>query len=608
MTVSDSTPDVIDANDPEQVRAKYLAERDKRLRSDGVRQYRRALGAMVEDPYVKPVTRDPIVDEVDVVVIGGGMSGLLTAARLRMAGVERVRIIEKGADLGGNWYWNRYPGVRCDIQSYVYLPLLEETGYMPTERYATGKEIFEHFQRVGRTFGLYEHALFQTTVTSIQWQEDRNRWLVRTNHGDEVSTQFLSLNTGAIHRPKLPGVPGIEDFQGRSFHSSRWDYEYTRGGPDGGLTGLSDKRVAVIGTAASAVQIIPHLGAWAQELYVVQRTPSTVDVRGNGPTDQEWAASLQPGWQRKHIDNFTAILMGLRQDEVLIQDAWTDVFMNLDGFSFGDAEGKDERAQAEAADLAKMNELRARIDSIVEDKETAEALKPWYFYMCKRPTFSDEYLQTFNRPNVRLLDTDGRGPERITAHGIVVRGVEYEVDAIIYATGFDVWLPPYETGEFDVIGRNSRSLADRWADGVKSLHGLVTHGFPNLFTPGNSPHAAFTANATHILDVQAEHIAAVVRRCYDEGIASIEPTMETEKRWGNQVAAKQVDRTAQDQLCTPGYYTNEGDLSKPGLLAVPYGGGPFEYEEILRDWLAQSFLSDLVVSRVESGERVDAHP
>ncbi|MFT4010348.1 MAG: NAD(P)/FAD-dependent oxidoreductase [Nocardioidaceae bacterium] len=594
MTLQDSAqPTLVD---PDDVREKYLVERDKRLRSDGLGQYHRATGRMVEDPYAEVVEREPVTDEVDAVVIGGGMSGLLTAARLRMAGVQRVRVIEKGADLGGNWYWNRYPGVRCDVQSYIYLPLLEETGYMPTERYVRGQEILEHFRRVGRTYGLYDLALFQTTVTSMSWDEGNAQWLVRTNRGDQVRTRFLTLNTGAIHRPKLPGIPGIEDFEGRAFHSSRWDYDYTGGGPEGGLTGLSDKRVAIIGTAASAVQCIPYLAEWALQLYVVQRTPSTVDVRDNGPTDDAWAGALQPGWQRAYTDNFTSLLMGIKQDEVLVKDAWTDVFIGLDGFSFGEAEDGDKREQSDAVDLAKMTELRARVDSVVTDKETAEALKPWYYYLCKRPTFSDDYLPTFNRPNVRLLDTDGRGPDRITAHGIVVKGEEYEVDAIIYATGFDVWLPPYETGEFEVIGRDGVSLADRWASGVQSVHGLLTHGFPNLFTPGNSPHAAFTANATHILDIQGQHVARVVQRCYDEGITTIDPTVEAEQRWAEEVASKQVDRTASDQLCTPGYYTNEGDTSRPGLLAVPYGGGPFEYDARCRAWLEEHFSDDLAVS------------
>jgi cyclohexanone monooxygenase len=315
---------------PEALREKYRIEREKRLRPDASAQYVDLSGVHADfdrDPYVEPgFTRPAVAETVEVVIVGGGFGGMLAATRLRQAGVDSIRIVEKGGDFGGTWYWNRYPGAACDVESYIYMPLLEETGYIPSEKYAKASEIFAHCQRIGHKFDLYRAALFQTSVAGMDWDDDARRWIVATDRGDRLAARFVIIAGGVLHKAKLPGIPGIESFQGHSFHTSRWDYAYTGGGPAGGLDRLADKRVGIIGTGATAVQAIPHLGASARQLYVFQRTPSSIGERNNQPTDEAWARSLQPGWQRDRITNFSAIVSGRPQDVDLVRDGWTYIF------------------------------------------------------------------------------------------------------------------------------------------------------------------------------------------------------------------------------------------------------------------------------------------
>src|SRR5690349_82968 len=319
--------------DPALLRQKYAAERTKRLRADGNNQYQEITGAHEhynKDPYVQPgFTRPALHEELDALIIGGGFGGLLAAARLQQAGVTNLRIVEKGGDFGGTWYWNRYPGAQCDIESYIYLPLLEETGYMPREKYSFAPEILEHSQRIARKFGLYQGALFQTQIKELRWNEEDCRWTVSTDRGDRLHARYVVMSNGPLNRPKLPGIPGIDSYKGHSFHTSRWDYAYTGGDSSGNLTKLADKRVAIIGTGATAIQCVPHLGRWAKHLYVFQRTPSSVDLRGNKPTDPDWAASLTPGWQKRRMENFNILVSGGTQDEDLVSDGWTDIIRSL---------------------------------------------------------------------------------------------------------------------------------------------------------------------------------------------------------------------------------------------------------------------------------------
>src|SRR5687768_13700319 len=424
MTTMDGTRGL----DKEALRLKYAQERAKRLRPDGNDQYVRLAGRLahyLDDPYTPLTERDPVTDHVTVTFIGGGFAGLVTCARLKEAGVDDVRIVEKGGDVGGTWYWNRYPGAQCDTASLVYLPLLEETGYMPSEKYAHGPEILEHCQRIAKHYGLYDDAFVSTEVTDLRWDDVASRWVVRTNRGDAFTAQFVVMGTGPLHVPKLPGIPGIESFTGHAFHTSRWDYAYTGGDPSGApMDRLADKRVAVIGTGATAVQCVPHLARAARSLHVFQRTPSSVDVRDNRPIDPEWFASIAtPGWQQRWLENFTANQTGGEAAEDLVMDGWTDLARRVRSRIMAlppqDFTPEKMMAAFEDSDFEKMEEIRARVDAIVEDPATAERLKAWYRQLCKRPCFHDEYLDAFNEPGAHLVDTNGKGVERITESGVV---------------------------------------------------------------------------------------------------------------------------------------------------------------------------------------------
>jgi len=586
--------------DPDELRRRYELERDKRLRADGNEQYVEMTGRFahyLEDPYVEPAEREPLFDDVTVAIIGGGFAGLVTGARLKEAGVDDVRIIEKGGDFGGTWYWNRYPGAQCDVESYVYLPLLEETGYVPREKYTRAPEILEHCHRIARHYDLYEGSCLSTEVKGIVWDADRSRWVIHTNRGDAMTARFLVMGNGPLHRPKLPGIPGVESFRGHSFHTSRWDYDHTGGGPDGGLDRLADERVGIIGTGATAVQCVPHLAESAKELFVFQRTPSSVDVRGNRPTDPEWVASLEPGWQRRRIENFTTLTSGGMADEDLVMDGWTDIIGKL-LVRFRQSENPDLSPEGiastmELADFDKMNEVRSRVDELVHDRNTAEALKPWYRQFCKRPCFHDEYLQAFNRPNVHLVDTDGRGVDRITETGVVVGGVEYEVDCLIYATGFEVGTAYTRRAGYDVTGSRGQTLSEHWADGMRSLHGMHVYGFPNLFLLGHAQ-GAFTANYPHLLEEASDQLAYILRHAIEHDVAEVEPTAEAVDAWLQTLDEKARDMRSFQQSCTPGYYNNEGQpLAGAGLIGASYGDGPMAFFARMREWREAGALAGL---------------
>ena len=581
--------------DPDTLRARYQQERDKRIRSDANEQYIEVKGDFsryVDDPYVDPgFTRAPLTDTVDVVIIGGGFGGLLAGARLRQAGVQDIRIIEKGGDFGGTWYWNRYPGAQCDIESYIYLPLLEETGYIPKEKYSFAPEILEHSRRIGEKFDLYRNACFQTQIKSITWNEEESRWIVTTNRDDRMRARYVIMSNGPLNRPKLPGIPGIDSFKGHTFHTSRWDYAYTGGDTNGNLNKLGDKRIAVIGTGATAVQCVPHLAKHAKQLYVFQRTPSSIDERGNRPTDPEWVKTLKPGWQKRRMENFNSLVSGGFEAEDLVNDGWTDIIRNLGGLLVarsGNSEVSPQEVMklAEIADFKKMNQIRARVDAIVKDKRTAEALKPWYRQFCKRPTFNDEYLPAFNRPNVTLVDTMGRGVERITEKGLVFDGVEYEVDCIIFATGFEVGTAYTRRAGFEVYGRGGKSLTDYWSDGMKTLHGFYSAGFPNCFHMGLT-HNGLTANFPHMLEEQSQHIADLIQHAKSQEARCIEPTAEAEAEWVETIKQKAMNNRDFLEACTPGYYNNEGKPAQgTGLAGELYGGGSVEFHDIIRKWRA----------------------
>ena len=580
---------------------KYQEEREKRLRAS--RQY-----LAVEkdskfdvDPHAgPPPARDPAVADHDVVILGGGFAGMLAAIRLKMAGVEDFRIIERAADFGGTWYWNRYPGLACDVESYIYLPLLEETGYMPTEKYATAAEIFEYAQRLGKHYDLYPQTLFQTRMEDVAWDDDAARWVIRTNRGDQLQARYVITATGVLHRPKLPAIPGLETFAGRSFHTSRWDFAYTGGDNSGGLVGLRGKRVAVIGTGATAIQIVPHIAEYADHLYVFQRTPSAVDIRANRPTDPDWFARLEPGWQHHRKANFELLLNGFPQDEDLVGDQWTVLwgFPKLDVPADGSPPDMEEyMRRVMENDHAQMERIRGRVDELVHDPATAGGLKPWFTTHCKRPCFHDGYLQTFNRPTVTLVDTQGRGVEQISAHAIHFDGRAYEVDCIIYATGYEAAVSPGRAGAFQIRGRNGKTLEDHWAKRVRTVHGISSLGFPNLFVIGGIRQAAISVNVIWMNDEQARHVADLIKSLLDRGVQSFEVTDAAEQAWAGCMAQKARYTTEAALACTPGFYNNEGNPEGGTPLFVDgYGGGPLDYLDILAEWRRSGFEHDAVLT------------
>ena len=592
--------------DPDALAKRYAEEREKRIREDAEAQFVQlshdspfANKYLEEDPYCEPVQRDPIKDEREVIVIGGGWVGMLTAARLVQAGIEGVRIVESGGDFGGTWYWNRYPGAQCDIESYSYLPLLEETGYVPKLRYSFAPEIYEHAQRIGEHFGLYEDAVFQTWVTELRWLEDEKRWLVQTNHGDEMRARHICLGTGPANRPRLPGIPGVEEFRGHSFHTCRWDYDYTGGSHEGGLDNLADKTVAIIGTGATAVQCVPALGESAKQLYVFQRTPSSVDVRNNAETDPEWAASLKPGWQKERQKKFGEAFLGGPIDPAFIDDGWTRLTRNVKALASKATEQISNLVQL--ADFKTMEEIRGLVDETVKDPETADKLKAYYNQFCKRPTFNDHYLATFNRENVELVDVSTtQGVEAITERGIVANGKEYEVDCIIYASGFEITSSYERRLGIPIFGMGGQSIYEHWQDGMRSMHGLMVSGFPNLYMCGGGFVFQLGANYAHGIDVQAGHVAYTISELSRRGIQSANVSHEAEEQWISDQLDTRISGFVlggSPDTCTPGYYNQEGTSKRyRDVRRETYSKGVGAYMKLLRDWRESNTLEGLELS------------
>ncbi|MDX2380242.1 MAG: NAD(P)/FAD-dependent oxidoreductase [Acidimicrobiia bacterium] len=576
------------------IRERYAIERDKRLRPDGADQYLEPSGrfaALADDPWIEDVERDPVTDDVTVALIGGGFAGLGTGARLHEAGLTDVRIIDGAGDVGGVWYWNRYPGAMCDTAAMVYLPLLEQTGHMPSKKYVYGDEIFEHAQRIAKTFGLYDNALFSTEVKTLEWDDVSSRWLIETDRGDRLRARFVAMGTGPMTRPKLPGIPGIESFGGHTFHTARWDYDYTGGDRAGApMENLATKRVGIIGTGATAVQCIPPLARDSGGLFVFQRTPSSIDVRNNHPIDPDEFADLQPGWQHEWLMNFATLQMAGFADEDLVKDGWTDIAKRIrdriivEMSKPGAVAGPElmQRAYFDCDD-EKMEEIRARVDEIVEDPATADGLKPWYRQLCKRPCFHDEYLQSYNISTNHLIDTDGRGVERIDETGVWANGVHYELDCLVFASGFEVHLS--HTADYETVGRDGIPLSEHWRDGMRTMHGVHARGFPNLFIEGLSQGARLISNITHNLDETGQSIAAIIDRALTTDTIQVEVSAEAEQEWMDILDSGEGSLLGSAD-CTPGYYNNEGQEPTVSDLrnAAGYPDGPAAFFDYIDAW------------------------
>ena len=584
-----------DTIDRDALRIKYREERDKRIRPEGNEQYLQPTGKfadLLDDPYTPWVEREPLFDEVTVAIIGGGFSGLTTGARLKQAGIDDVRIIEGGGDVGGAWYWNRYPGAMCDTAAMVYLPLLEETGHMPSMKYVYAPEIFGHAKRIAAHFGLYDNAMFSTNVTELAWDDDAARWIIHTDRGDAIRARFVSMGTGPLHRPKLPGIPGIQDFAGPCFHTSRWDYGLTGGDPGGApMSGLAGKRVGIIGTGATSVQCIPALARDSGELFVFQRTPSSIDIRNNHAIDPAWFATLDEGWQQRWLTNFATLQTGGFTDEDLVHDGWTDISKRIRDrvvqmLGAGATFGPEAMLKAyEESDDEKMTEIRARVDELVSDPATAEGLKPWFRQLCKRPCFHDEYLQAYNNANTHLVDTSGKGVERIDETGVWVDGTHYELDVVIFASGFEVGTPAARRSGFETLGRGGVSLTAKWAEGMQSLHGMHVHGFPNLFVVGPNQGSNLISNITQNLTEAGTTIATILCHAFEVGANEIEVTADAEAAWVTMLEGS-VRGFIGNPECTPGYYNNEGGPigRKERLNGSGYPEGPVAYWEYLDRW------------------------
>jgi cation diffusion facilitator CzcD-associated flavoprotein CzcO len=595
--------------DPDALGRKYAEERDKRIRPEGQGQYVGTGGkfaAFGADPWADPdVARDPVREHTTVIVAGGGFGGLVMGARLYEAGISDVRVIEIGADFGGTWYWNRYPGAMCDLEAHIYLPLLEELDYAPRHRYSYAPELLEHSQRIGKAYGLYDKALFQTTITGAEWREDEQRWFVATDRGDELTADHLVLACGRQSLPKLPNLPGIDVFRAHTFHSSRWDYGYTGGDPaQPDLTNLRDKRVGIIGTGATAVQIVPEVAKWAKELVVFQRTPSTVGIRGQCETPPDWADTSRPGWQRARRENFQSYLQGLRPEEDPVADGWTanlDILIPETRDQLAERLGRtptpDELLRhAEIHDYQVMNGFRARIADTVDDPDTAAALTPWYRWWCKRPCFHDDYLPAFNRDNVTLVDTDGQGVSGFTETAVVVGEREYDVDCLIFATGFEAAIPYTRLAGFDITAHGV-ALSDHWGPQVRTLHGVSTDGFPNLFFVGGNVQTAMAVNAVHLIDELAQHVAYIIAQSRELGLSSVEPDAAAVDDYVDLIVSSEKNAASFRFYadCTPGYYNGEGKATTGEDLfsGARYGDGALAYYDLLRSWRADGNLAGM---------------
>jgi cation diffusion facilitator CzcD-associated flavoprotein CzcO len=502
-------------------------------------------------------------------------------------------LIDRAGGIGGTWYWNRYPGVMCDVESYIYMPMLEEMNTVPTTRYAFGEEIRLHLDAIARRYALVEDALFHTGVDSSAWDERASRWVIRTDRGDEIRARYVIMAVGILNLMKLPVIPGMERFRGKAFHSARWDYAYTGGSPgDQRLANLADKVVGVVGAGASGIQTVPLLARDAKHLYVFQRTPSAIGERGNRPTPQDFARQLRPGWQKARMENFSAVMLGRAVERDLVDDGWTHHTARIISPAIEPGmTPEDLAARVEAFDYEVMEEHRRRIEAIVADPAVAEGLKPYYRYLCKRPLFHDEYLAAFNRPNVTLVDGPA-GVTEITERGAVANGTRYELDCIVYATGFEAESTPFaRRAGHPITGRGGITMQQKWQDGIVSLHGMTTRGFPNLFVmPAPLQQSVVTHNYTHLAVIGAEHVAATVALLERSGVTAFDVSREAEQAWTDLILSRARDPSAFLAACTPSRINFEGDPSRYNPRNGAYGGGygdVFGYQQLLAEWRAR---------------------
>ncbi|MFY0612963.1 MAG: NAD(P)/FAD-dependent oxidoreductase [Hyphomicrobiaceae bacterium] len=547
--------------------AKYRSNKEARRGAADYMAMEGEFAKYLEDVYsAPPVQRDSLDDACEILVVGAGFAGLLLWYKLRKAGFTDVRFCEKGGDVGGTWYWNRYPGIACDVEAYSYLPLLEEMEYFPTMKFASGFEILEYCQTMAEKYGFYDRCLFHTTVNETVWDEGSRRWTVSTDRGDKMKARYVVLANGILTTPKLARISGMETFEGDAFHTSRWDYNVD----------LKGKRVGIIGTGATAVQAVPELAKIAGELFVFQRTPSSIDVRDQRETTaeeiEEW--KQQPGWSIARRERLATISSGrtaLKGNDDFLSGKVADFKVRK---QHAKPLSPEELIQKQLnTNFRIMEQIRARVDAIVKDPKTAAALKPYYPYGCKRPTFHDEYLPAFNLPHVHLVDTAPTGVSEINARGVVHDGTEYPLDVLIYATGFQ-WMG---TASFNLItGRGGQTLRDKWqTEGTKTFLGLHSHGFPNLFIMSGPQGGGGQFNFTRGIEAHTDYVVWMMETLRTRGADVVDITPEHEIEYA--AHCREADlRTAPLRDCLS-YYNGDGD-AEPGSLA--YYGGPKKWHEL----------------------------
>jgi cation diffusion facilitator CzcD-associated flavoprotein CzcO len=509
---------------------------------------------------------------------------------------------------------------------------------MPKQKYSSSVEIRTYLESLVKRYNLESRILYRSQVTGLEWDESSKAWktgltIRRGPSGKEeknisVYADFVTLASGLFPYPQVPKVPGLADFKGEMFHTSRWNYDVTGGSSDTAfpeMEKLRGKRVGVIGTGATAIQAVPLLAKYAKELHVFQRTPSQVNTRGQHDTDpQEWKEKIaaKPGWQQARMENFAEHLASHKRpgEDDLVNDGWTqlEAYCAIIGSNrFGGI--PPEKAQEHigtlvALDSAHNKQARQRIADIVKDKATADKLTPWYPTWCKRPTFSDMYLECFNADNVHLIDTDGHGIDSVTPTGIVANGQEYPIDILILSTGYRSPVAGGDPGArmgIEIRGREGRTMSKKWDEqGLTTLHGVFTNGFPNLFFQ-SAAQAAATANYMHVIMVLSEHISTIIKTAIsrsekEKGAVLIQPSSDAEDVWGMQIAQGAVFFSAV-AVCTPGYLNLEGEalemppaddhvaMMKKAKAAI-WQGGLVEFTRKMEEWRKDGKLEGVEIS------------
>ncbi|HVN88748.1 MAG TPA: NAD(P)/FAD-dependent oxidoreductase [Candidatus Binataceae bacterium] len=536
------------------------------------------------------------VTDFDAIVIGAGFSGMYMLHRLRDVVGLSVQVYERGTGVGGTWYWNRYPGARCDSESYIYCytfdrQLLQEWEW--SERYPEQPEILRYLNHVADRFDLRRNIQFSTSVTSANFDEQTNTWRVTTDRGEKVSARFLIAAVGTLSATNIPKFKGLETFKGKWYHTSQW--------PHGGVDFIA-KRVAVVGTGATAVQAIPEIAQQAKQLTVFQRTPAYCVPARNGKVDPDVVKARKADYdgirQRIRQSQFGHELYFIEKSvldaspeerERIFEELW-----DQGGFGYWLANYQDMLFDEKANELC-AEFLKRKIRSIVRDPALAEKLIPKsYPYGTKRQPLDTNYFETFNKDNVLLVDAKDAPIEEITPKGIRAGGKEYEFDSIVFATGFDAMTGPLKS--LNIRGRNGEALATKWADGPHTYLGLAVAGFPNLFTITGPGSPSVMSNMPVSIEQHVEWVSDCIEYMRRNHLAVIEAKPDAEDEW-----TRHVSEVAEGTLMTRAnsWYVGANIPGKPRVF-MPYLGGVGVYREKCDEVVAQGYKGFNLIGAKES--------